>query len=139
MLTRVCFGSGTVGDSYIPVTVERKEGNVSFLALRDTGNTLKDPVTGQPVLVVAPEQAELLTGLTREQLADPLGTMLKNPAKGLRLIPYTAVGREQGMLLGQKFPSVWLGNRKGPALLAFAAEGLGDGGMYQALTGGSLC
>ena len=41
---------------------------VSIVALRDSGNTLRDPVSGEQVLVVSGEVAEKLTGLTQEQL-----------------------------------------------------------------------
>ena len=138
LLTRISFGSSTVGTAYVPVTVNLSTGPVSFTALKDTGNQLKDPLTGEPVLVVSCRQAALLTGLTRDQLEKPMETLLKYPGKGLRLIPYCAVGQGSSMLLGLSFPSVSIGKHRGPALLAFAPEGLGNG-MYQALTGGNLC
>lgn len=139
LLTGISFGNQPVGSQYLPITVNLTSGSVHFTALLDTGNQLRDPVSGQPVMVVAPREASILTGLTREELLHPAETLLKHPGMGLRLIPYCAVGKGCGMLLGLFFSSVEIGTHKGPALLAFAPEGLGSSGMYQALTGGQLC
>ena len=110
---------------------------ISVLALRDTGNTLKDPVTGESVLVISPEVACRLTGLTQEQLREPLDTMAGKVLPGLRLIPYQTINGA-GMLLGMRFQNVKIGNRKVDPIVAFATEGLGRGDVYQALTGGTL-
>ena len=139
LLTRISFGSSKVGTGYLPIRVATDHGTFSFTALADTGNQLKDPLTGEPVLVVAPREAQLLTGLSLEQLAHPLSTMVSAPLKGLRLIPYEAVGKKGGMMLCMRFPKVEIGKHTGPALLAFAFEGLGSS-TYQALAGGGfLC
>ncbi len=118
------------------VPVELTYGNITrtVTALRDTGNMLKDPVTGESVLVISAELAEFFTGLTRLQLKDPIGSMGAIP--GLRLIPYRAVGNSGGMLLALRFPVVKIGARKGSALVALSAENLHNNGKYQALTGG---
>ena len=139
LLTGVSFGNQPVGARYVPITVNLPSGPVRFTALLDTGNQLRDPVSGQSVTVVAPQEASLLTGLRQEELAHPAEALLKHPGMGLRLIPYCSVGQGCGMLLGRTFSSVEMGTHKGPALLAFAPEGLGSSGMYQALTGGQLC
>lgn len=139
LLTGISFGNQPVGAQYLPITVHLPSGPVCFTALLDTGNQLRDPVSGASVMVVAPREAELLTGLDQTALMHPAETLLKHPGMGLRLIPYCSVGQGCGMLLGCSFSSVQIGSHKGPALLAFAPEGLGSSGMYQALTGGSLC
>ena len=107
---------------------------MELIALRDTGNTLRDPVTGERVLVLSAEVAWDLLGLTRQQLEAPLETLGQVP--GLRLIPYRAVGRESGMLLGKVLDDVTIGTWRGKALAAFDPGGLGGQTMYQALTGG---
>ena len=138
LLTRISFGDQKIGRRYIPVTVSQGSRRIHFTALVDTGNELRDPVTGEPVMVVAPAQAQALTGLTLQQLQNPAETLLQCPQKGLRLIPYRSIGTQHSMLLSLRFPSVTAGTHHGPALLAFAPEGLG-GSSYQALTGGILC
>ena len=77
--------------------------------------------------------AETLTGLTENQLAQPMETLSQNPGLGLRLIPYHAVGKGSGMLLGMRFPEVWIGSVKKSVVIAVAPEGIGKGEMYQAL------
>lgn len=123
------------GSAYIPVELCYAGKHLRLTALRDTGNTLRDPVTGQQVLVVGAEVARQLTGLTRQQLEKPVETMGSIP--GLRLIPYRAVGQPGGMLLALRIPEVRIGKWKGSTLVAFAPEGIGSEGEYQALTGGA--
>lgn len=135
LLCRVAFGEGVGGRFYVPVEISNGEQVLSLTALRDSGNTLRDPITGEGVLVIAPEVAQKLTGLTQAQLRNPLETLGTLP--GLRLIPFRAVGQEAGMLLAMRFPRVKIGSHCGGALVAFAPEGLGGGQMYQALTGGA--
>lgn len=123
------------GRQLIPVELNYKGKHLCLTALRDTGNTLRDPVTGSSVLVVGADAASKLTGLTPQQLKQPIQTMGTIP--GLRLIPYRAVGQESGFLLALRLPQVKIGSWQGSALVAFAPEGLGKGTEYQALTGGA--
>ena len=111
--------------------------DANVIALRDTGNCLRDPIFGDPVLIVGPELAESFLGLKRMQLADPVGTLTQNAGKGLRIIPYHTVGG-RGFLLACRLDGVWVEGRRTNSLVAFAADGLEAGGKYQALTGGSL-
>ena len=135
-LLRRCF-PGEAQPAYLPLEITGSAGSVRLLALRDTGNTLRDPVTGEQVLVISAEAARTLTGLTREQLRHPLETLTGRKTPGLRLIPYRSVGGT-GLLLAQRFPEVTLGKRKGSALVAFAPEGFEKEDAVQALTGGTL-
>ena len=136
LLCRIAFGEGVGQREYVPIELTFGGNRVSLIALRDSGNTLRDPVTGEPVLVIAGDVAASLTGLTQEQLRRPLETLARHPVPGLRLVPYRAVGQEAGMLLAMRFENVKIGSRRQRAIVAFAAEGLGRGQMYQALTGG---
>lgn len=117
----------------VPVELSYDDRNVKLTALRDTGNLLRDPVSGSPVLVIGAEAACRLTGLTQQQLQTPLETIGTIP--GLRLIPYKTIGNG-GMLLALRIPKVRIGSWQGSRVVAFAPEGLG--GSYQALTGGTL-
>lgn len=134
LLCRVAFGDGVGEREYVSVEIPCGGTILSLTALRDSGNTLRDPITGESVLVVSPEAAKKLTGLTRTQLRAPLDSM--GAAPGLRLIPYRAVGQDAGMLLAMRFSDVKIGQRRRSVLVAFAPDGLGDGQMYQALAGG---
>lgn len=127
---------GRIGtNSYVPVELAYGGKRLHLTALRDTGNTLRDPVTGASVLVIGAEAAQKLTGLTHQQLKQPIESMGALP--GLRLVPYRAVGQEGGMLLALRVPEVKIGSWRGSSLVAFAPEGLSSEGAYQALTGGA--
>lgn len=138
ILCRMAFGDQVGQREYIPLTLQWGNASASVIALRDSGNTLRDPITGEPVLVLAGHIAQRLTGLTETQLRQPMETMAQRPVPGLRLIPYRAVGQAGGMLLALRFDHVKLGSRQQSAIVAFAPEGIGRGEMYQALTGGVL-
>lgn len=141
-MTSMLMGSAGIGfaclavgkrRNLIPVELTYGAQTVRILALRDTGNTLRDPITGKPVLIVGADIAEKLTGLSPTALHDPVGTMGTIP--GLRLIPYRTVGNT-GFLLALRIPSVKIGNWQGSVLVAFSPQKLGSG--YQALTGGTV-
>lgn len=136
LLSWISFGGQVGGREYVPLKITYEGRSASLIALKDTGNTLKDPVTGEPVLVISAEVAGRLTGLTEEQLRKPLETLVFRPIPGLRLIPYRSVGNAGSFLLAKRFENVTIGEKKQSALVAFAAEGLGKGEIYQALTGG---
>lgn len=124
---------GSTDGNTVPVQLQYGEKELELIALRDTGNCLTDPITGERVLVIGAEAAQRLTGLTAEQLKAPLETMGKLP--GLRLIPYSSVG-SRGFLLGLKLPKVKIGSWKGSHVVAFAPMGLE--GKVQALIGGTV-
>ena len=136
-LCRVGFGNGVGGREFVPITIRHGDRSASVIALKDTGNNLKDPMTGEQVLIFGPEAAGKLLALTREQLLSPLQTLTENPGCGLRLIPCSAVGNAGSMLLAKRFSSVKIGDRATQALVAFAPERIGVGDVYQALAGGN--
>lgn len=130
---------GSVGSrEYIPVKLFWGDREMTIIALKDTGNTLHDPLTGEQVLVAGADIGEKLLGLTAHQLQHPLETLASGSMPGLRLIPYHAVGQPGSMLLAVRFPSAKIGNRNAKPLVAFAPEKLSGGGMYQMLTGGAV-
>ena len=122
---------------YVPVELSYGEKKLRLTALCDTGNTLTDPITGKPVLVVGAEVAQQLIGLTRQQLCSPIAAMRQVSVPGLRLIPYRSIGQPAGMLLALRIPSVRIGGWQGSFLVAFAPEQLSSDGKFQALTGGA--
>lgn len=136
LLCCIGFNAGDGTGESVPVTITFGRESASFLALRDTGNTLRDPVTGQRVLVVSDRIGTRLTGLSQAQLRNPLETLLHHPVPGLRLIPYRAVGCGSAMMLGMRFDNVKIGSRRQSVVVAFAPEGLGREEGYQALAGG---
>lgn len=138
LLCRLAFGETVGGREYVPITLTYGESSASLTALRDSGNTLRDPITGEQVLILDGSIAQKLTGLSESQLRAPLETLALRPIPGLRLIPYRAVGCSGGMLLALRFENVKIGSRTQSAIVAFAPEGLGRGEVYQGLTGGAI-
>lgn len=130
------------------VEIRRGSRTVRLTALLDTGNTLADPVSNQPVVVAEAEAVraliptELLSVLGEESLKRPVEAMenlaLLGAARQFRLIPYRAVGVDCGMLLALRADELKLnGEARGGALVALSPTRLSDGGAYRALAG--LC
>ena len=135
-IVALCFFGfrGRVGAGhYLPVELSYGEKQIRITALQDTGNTLRDPITGRQVLVVGADIAQQLTGLSPQQLRTPVETIGKLP--GLQLIPYRSVG-SNSFLLAINLPKVKIGSWQGSTLVAFAPDFLSPEGAYQALTGG---
>ncbi len=122
---------------FVPVTISCGGKTAFVTALVDTGNTLRDPISGKPVLVVDETVAGKLSELTQAQLRDPITTLAQCPGPGYRLIPFNAVGSPGGMLLGLRPDSLRVDGREAEYIIAFAPQRLGSG-RYQALAGGVL-
>lgn len=138
LLCYCAFDRTLSGREFIPLELVYGGNTLRLTALRDSGNSLRDPITGEQVLVLSARAAENLTGLTPEQLRTPLETLANRPVPGLRLIPYRAVGTESGFLLGLRFENVRIGKRQCSAVAAFAPVGLDGEEAFQALAGGAL-
>lgn len=139
LLCRVGFGGQLGSREYVPVELTWQGRSLRLMALRDTGNTLRDPLTGEPVLVCGADVGEELLKLPRSAFQDPAGTVAAGVLPGLRLIPYRAVGQPGGMLLALRLKDVKIGNQRVSPLVAFAPQKLANGEDYQMLTGGTGC
>lgn len=119
----------------------------TLTTLLDTGNHLSDPVSGQPVLIVAAGTLNAILPGTIKEVVTPEG--LKKPVRLLEpiralfpelcpnLMPYRAVGVTSGMLLTIR--SDWIeinGTKYRNGVIAFAPTPLGTG--YSALWGGDM-
>lgn len=127
------------GGELVRLDVKLLDRQISFTALRDTGNTLTDPVTNRPVVVV---DSRALKGVLPEE-ADPghpvesLDRLHAAGVKGCRLIPFQAVGTEFGMLLALPSDQTMAdGAPLGPLFIALSPGPVSDGGSYQGLIGG---
>ena len=117
----------------IPVELSYGGKTITLTALKDTGNTLRDPITGKQVLIIDADAAQTLTGLSETALCAPVETMGRLP--GLRLIPYQTVGNT-GFLLALPIQNVKIGNQRSNTLVALSPRIFNQ--PYQALTGGNL-
>lgn len=133
LLCHIGFGGRIGGREFLPIEIRYHGRSVRLIALRDTGNSLCDPITGERVLLIDATAAEDLTGLGVNELRSPLETAARHPFPGLRIVPYHTIGKESGMLLAMRFSDVTFGKEKRSAIVAFAAEEIGRGEGYRAL------
>ncbi len=141
----VLAGCGThTGGDVIPMTLSLGDRTVNLRALRDTGNTLRDPLTGQTVLVAGWETLNRLlpeADLSAAQLRDPAGLLpvlaARYPKLRFRLLPYRAVGVETGLLLAVRC-RLTRKKRTEEILVAFSPTGVSAGGRFEALLGGAM-
>ena len=130
--------------TYEMLTLRLGETTLALRALVDTGNTLKDPMTNEPVLVLDwNAAAKLLPGmhLQEQEFSHPAELMRRlmreSPTLRPRLIPYRAVGVTQGLLLAVRCERKDKSGKFTPALAAFSPTPVSSGGDYEALTGGA--
>lgn len=130
------FGEKQFCRRFVPVELTYGGKTVRLRALWDTGHDLRDPVTGQGVLVIGCDAAGELTGLQPAQLSTPVDAMGTLP--GLRLIPYQTVGASGQMMLAMQISETKIGTKRKPCLVAFAPQVLDSSGKFQALIGGTV-
>lgn len=135
LLCRIGFRGKAGAQRFHTVCICHRGKCVTVNALADTGNTLRDPLTGEPVIVGDVHLGEELLGLSEEELADPVGTMTVHPGLGLRLIPYRTVGQKGSFLLGVRCDQVRVDDLEHGGMVAFSPQRFGNG-EYSALTGG---
>ena len=124
------------------VRIRLGDREVTLTALRDTGNSLRDPITGQRVLVAQWDAAEKLLPVAqaREELESPADAMERlreiAPQLRFRLIPYRTVGSSAGLMLAVRCDQVTAGGQELGKLVAFSPVTFSENGTYQALAGG---
>lgn len=137
------------GGEVFPLELRSGSKAVKLTALRDTGNTLRDPVTNEEVVVaewqtarglLPPEAAALVDAAALRNPAELLPRLLAAmPSGKWRLIPFRAVGVSGGMLVAMRCDALRIGKRtvRG-GVVAFSPTPVSDGGGYTALIGGSI-
>lgn len=102
----------------VPLEIVLFGERVVTTALLDTGNRLRDPVSGAPVAVVEhqviahlfPEHLEeAIRRMERGDLSE-IGRVLSSAqwSARFRVVPYTALGKEKGLLVGFRPDEVWV-------------------------------
>lgn len=118
------------------VTLWWGDRRADLTALCDTGNGLRDPATGNPVLVACAGHLgqlwplELRPFLIDRALEHPAEVLARLPAERtrFRLIPYRAVGVPSGLLLAVRTDRCVIGGRRMERLLvALCPTELGEG------------
>ena len=111
----------------LPVAVRLGERTVTLSALRDTGNQLLDPLSGAEVMISDPEAPSPLfpegaLSALPEDAAERFRRLSALPElrERLRLVPYTALGTERGLLLCFRPDSVVAGGRERASLVGLS-------------------
>ena len=104
------------------VEIKLQEKVLITKAMLDTGNLLKDPISGMPVIVVEKEQ---LYSLLPMQLLDHIEEWIggdetflnqieeKELITRFRMIPFSSVGKQNGLMLGFKADQVVIEKEEG--------------------------
>lgn len=93
-------------DMFCDVELKLEEKALSFKAIIDTGNFLRDPISKAPVIIV---EKETLKGFLPAEIVDNTHDIIngKNVELGafsqrIRVIPFKSLGKENGLILGFK-------------------------------------
>lgn len=139
----------TKKDMFCKVEIQINGKKIETTAMLDTGNLLKEPITNTPVIVV--EHTLLYDCIPKEilnHLDEILGGEFENiPEKikeeymaKLKFIPFSSLGKQNGMLLGMKAESVKIKDteremEKDNVIVGIYNKSLTKRGEYRALLG----
>ena len=139
----------TKKDIYKDVIINMNEKQINIKAMIDTGNMLKDPITGNSVIVV---EKNILYDILPKELLNNLDKILggnlenineeikENYIKKLRFIPFSSLGKQNGMLVGIKPDFIKIKEEDGNTkiqnvIIGIYEKSLTKDGKYQALMG----
>lgn len=118
-------------DTQKDILVNLDNNNISFKALLDTGNLLKDPISKNPVMIVDVKKLEDILPndliyidysiMDFKKLDYLLSKLNLEIANRFRIIPYKVVGNENGLILGIKADYIEIeGNKKSNIILGLS-------------------
>ncbi len=136
----------TKKDMFCEVSFTLEGTNIETTAMIDTGNLLKEPITNTPVIVV--EHTLLYKCMPKEilnHLDELLGGDFSNIPEEikekyisrLKFIPFSSLGKQNGMLIGIKAESIKINNKepKENIIIGIYNKSLTKRGEYRALIG----
>ncbi len=88
------------------ITISINGKDVTKKALCDTGCTLSDPISGFPAVIISPKTAKKLLG---NSFQENYSAILANKC---RILPYTTIDNEGGMLFGFVPDELFVDNKK---------------------------
>jgi stage II sporulation protein GA (sporulation sigma-E factor processing peptidase) len=109
-------------------TVKVRIADISceFDALVDTGHTLKEPVSGSPVIVAQHSEIAIFT-------------QLPCFAPRVRVVPFTSLGQTEGLLTAFRADAVTINSSPAPACyIGISNQQLCKSGRFRGLVGGAL-
>ncbi len=138
--------------SYCKITIKLNEKEITTQAMIDTGNLVKEPITNAPVVIV---ESSLLEGIIPREILKNLDNILCGNLSNisqelqdiyiskLRCIPFSSIGKENGMLVGIKASEIIVENEdeikvNKNIVLGIYDKSLTKKGEYRALIGTEL-
>lgn len=136
-------------DIIYDLTIQIEEKALDIRAMLDTGNLLKDPISGMPVIVVDKQKL-------KEILPEDILLHIENLLKGkednmasyvdteyitkIRMIPFSSVGKQNGLMVGIKADKVIIKKEdetieRNDAIVGISMQSLSKTNEYQALIG----
>lgn len=132
-------------DMFCKLTIFFDEKSSQMKAMIDTGNILKEPITKLPVIIVEKRAlVQLLPNTILENTEKILGgdaeTIESKYATKLKIIPFSSVGKENGILLGFKADKVLINTEENEevinnVIIAIYNKELSKKNEYSALLG----
>ncbi len=121
--------------SFARIKLYRLGKAVELTALIDTGNMLTDPLTGRKVIIA---EAKTLSPLFSFDIENMLSDE-ENLPLGFRLIPYSSIGKKNGLLAAFVPDLVEIDAKKADNVITAVFDGVLSGrGDYNALIGPNL-
>lgn len=137
-------GKFTKKDMFCSIKIIINSKSAYTEAIIDTGNFLKEPISKVPVIVV---EKQVLSELIPNYILDNLDKIINGEnvkldeyISKIRLIPFSSLGRENGILLGIKVDKVLIETEEKTSILDNIIVGIYNGvlsktGKYRALIG----
>lgn len=126
----------------IKINIDNKE--IYLNSIIDTGNFLREPITKTPVIIV---EKESLKTIVSNEILDNLDKIINGEdielgkyVSKIRVIPFSSLGKSNGLLLGIKADSVTINGEEGNIyieniIIGIYDKALSKSGKYKALIG----
>ena len=139
-------------DMYCNIKLKINEKQIETKAMIDTGNLVKEPITNTPVVIV---EKSLLEGIIPKEILKNLENILCGNLENLpqdiqdeylpklRCIPFSSLGKENGMLVGIKISEIVVKSedeekKTSNIIIGIYGRSLTKNGEYRALVGVDL-
>jgi stage II sporulation protein GA (sporulation sigma-E factor processing peptidase) len=147
---RILSGKALREGSIIPVYIKMEGKSVCFHALVDTGNSLIDPLTGYPVMVVEAESLKTILPdeVYKAAISNSIDIYTETSNRNswfqkFHLIPFKSIGKENGMLTGFRPDNIRIGRggtlkEINDVIIGICGIKLSDNAKYSALVGPAM-
>lgn len=137
-------GRITKNDMFCDLKIILNNKKIQLKAIIDTGNFLKEPITKTPVIIV---QKNILKEILPDVLLNNLNNIimgeeldLQDMASKIRIIPFSSLGKENGIIIGVKADEAIIDYQEKQILTKNVIIGIYDGilsktNKYQGLIG----